>query len=77
VKLTWGKVMRMHKVYHQDPDLGTVNEWFDRADTALVFYETIRGNADLAPSGVEVVDIPISRLGLRDWLNRYMTRDNG
>ena len=77
MKLTWGKVMRMYKVYHQDPVEGAVFDWFPRKDEAEAFYvENVKFTA-FEPSGVEVVDIPISRLGLRDWLNRYMTRDNG
>ncbi len=69
--------MRMYKVYHQDPVEGAVFDWFPRKDEAEAFYvENVKFTA-FEPSGVEVVDIPISRLGLRDWLNRYMTRDNG
>jgi len=77
MKLTWGKVMRMYKVYHKHPVYGDVLDWFPRKDEAEAFYADNREFASFQPSGVEVVDIPISRLGLRDWLNRYMTRDNG
>jgi len=76
MKLTWGKVMRMYKVYHQDPVEGAVFDWFPRKDEAEAFYANMKF-ADCEPSGVEVVDIPISRLGLRDWLNEHMARDNG
>ena len=69
--------MRMYKVYHQDPVEGCMLKWFEREDQAKEFYSRLELDRCLEPSGVEVVDIPISRLGLRDWLNRYMTRDNG
>ena len=69
--------MRMYKVYHQDPDEGCILEWFEREDIAKAFYDKAGFGEDLAPHGVEVVDIPVSRLGLRDWLNEHMTRENG
>lgn len=76
MKLTWGKLMRMYKVYHTDPDEGTVLDWFSRSDDAEAFHANMMFG-DFKPSGIEIMEIPISRLGMCSWLNAHFKRDSG
>ena len=69
MNLTWGKLMRMYKVYHQDRGMNYTVDWFPREDEAKQFYEKLQATVLHHPHGIEVVDIPINRLGLCAWLN--------
>ena len=67
--------MRIYKVYQHDPTEGRLYDWFEFRRDARKHLALME--KDVAPFGVEAVEIECTKVGVVRWLNRHFTSDNG
>ena len=67
--------MRIYKVYQHDPDAGCLLDWFEFRRDARKHLDLMK--SDVAPYGIEAVEIECTRAGVIRWLNRHFISENG
>jgi hypothetical protein len=72
------------KIYRLDlysAELGNLVSWHTSrrsAEKEWKQHSEERGTEDaVGPEGIEIIEIPLTRKGLVDWLNANFTTDNG
>ncbi len=67
--------MIIYRAYQNDPVEGLLYDWFEFRRDAKKHLELME--SDVAPFGVESVEIQCTRTGIIRWLNQHFTSESG
>ena len=67
--------MRVWRAQGRDPHLGTIQVWATSERNARILFRNDYGG--MKPLSVEALEIPTTKAGLVEWLNRNFNTDNG
>lgn len=70
--------MKLYKLAYDDRDNGLCLAWFIREDDAYKRVRELIGELGYTPSfAITPIEIPTDKIGLMNWLNENVKRDNG
>lgn len=67
--------MKIYRADYHDKDHGAIVSW--HTNKLAAEREVNRNAGPDGPCGVKLIDFPVRRAAIVDWLNIYLTRDNG